>query len=217
MRVTGEDSVYTMAVVQSACMACEVQQCDFEEWQELCQAPIKQLKKTLSLGSDDILHTWGRKFFRNGKVLSTADGADAMFVMLRLRAATVEGVLKATVPGLYTNPRLESGEPDHAYKVVWCPEMDAAEVRVLAQSTQGCLGMVKSRSGFGVRVKCADFCSVRARLHPDWVPQEDTPYNRSMPHSLGCQANQAQAVVDFRGVPFRRAPAWASQVCSHAL
>ena len=182
MRVAGEDSVYQMAVVQSACVACEVQQCDFDEWQDLCLAPIKQLKKTLNLTSEDILHTWGRKFFRGGKVLQGSEGADALFVMLRIRATALEGVLKATPPGLYMSPRLESGEPDHAFKVVWCPEKTVADVRVLAQSTPGCQGIVKSRTGFGVRVRCADFCNVKARLCPDWVPQPDTPYTRSMPY-----------------------------------
>ena len=182
MRVVGEDSVYQMAVVQSSCVACEVHQCDFEEWHDLCQAPIKQIKKTLGLDGEDILHTWGRKFFRSGEPLQSHDGADAMFVMLRVRATVTEAVLKATVPGMYSSPRLETGEPDHAYKVVWCPEKAAADVRVLAQSTSGCLGMVKSRTGYGVRVRCEDFCNVKARLHPEWVPQQDTPYNKSMPH-----------------------------------
>ena len=52
---------------------------------------------------------------------------------------------------------------------------------MLAPSTPGALGVVKSRTGFGVRVKCADYVSVRSKLYPDWVPQQDTPYNKSLP------------------------------------
>ena len=56
-----------------------------------------------------------------------------------------------------------------------------AELRVMAKATQGCLGVVKSRSGHGIRVKCSDFSAVKSKLVPEWVPQQNTPYNEALP------------------------------------
>ena len=55
-----------------------------------------------------------------------------------------------------------------------------SELRVLAASMPSCHGVVKSRTGCGIRVKCADYSTVRSRLYPDWVPQKDTPYDTSL-------------------------------------
>ena len=181
MQVVGEDSKFRMTVIDSGCVACEVHCAEYEEWPELITGPIRHLKKAFALNNDELLHTWGKKIFRQGKQVQSIEVADALFVMLRVKAACVERLLRQTQSGLYASPRLESGEPDWSYKVVWCPEKSTAELRIIASSTPGCLGVVKSKSGVGVRVKCQDYGAVRRRLYPGWTPQENTPYDTSLP------------------------------------
>ena len=81
-------------------------------------APVKYLKKALGLVSDDILHVWGKKYFKASKAIPVSENADSVFLMLRVKALKVEAALRVTLPGLFTSPRLESGEPDWAYKIV---------------------------------------------------------------------------------------------------
>ena len=181
MGVVGEESKFAMDVMSSSCIACEVHRNELEDWQEFVTSPVRFLKKMLCISGSDLLHTWGRKAYRQNKLTPSLDSADSMFIMLRVKAACTEAILRLTVPGLYTSPRLESGEPDWSFKVVWCPEKSLSELRIIAPSTQGCLGIVKSRSGVGVRCKCTDYSSVRKKLYPDWVPQDNTPYNCSLP------------------------------------
>ena len=184
LQVAGEETTYSMNVVDSCCSACEVHRCDFEEWEELCESPIRHLKRVLLLAADDLIHTWGRRFFKGGKAAQSLENAESLFLMLRIRASATEAVLRTTIAGLEVSPRLESGEPDASYKVIWCPERTVADLRVLAPSTPGVLGVVKSRSGCGVRVKYADYVTVRSKLFPGWVPDKGTPYNTALPHRL---------------------------------
>ena len=181
MQIAGETAKYKMRVIDSSCVACEVHRTEYDEWPDFVVSPIRHLKRVLSLGNDDLIHTWSKKAFRQGKQISTADMADSVFVMLRVKSACLEQVLKLAVPGIFTSPRLETGEPDWAFKVIWCPEKSLSELRVLASSTPGVLGIVKSKSGVGVRVRCQEYSVVRKRLFPGWVPQENTPYDMSMP------------------------------------
>ena len=181
MRVVGEESKLEMKVMNTACIACEVHRAEYEDWQELMQSPVRDLKKVLNLPAADVLHTWSRKFFCQGKPVSSMEAADAFFIMPRVRAECTEPILKCMVAGLYTSPRSEAGTPDSSYKVIWCPELSIPDLRVLASSTQGCVGVVKSKTGCGVRVKCSEYVLVRKKLFPEWTPQESTPYNASLP------------------------------------
>ena len=119
--------------------------------------------------------------YRDGKPTMQSDAADTVFLMMRLKNSAVEQTLKTMIPGLYLSPRLDSGEPDPQYKVIWCADRKVADLRILAPSTQGVLGIVKSRTGCGLRVRCADYSNIRSKLYPDWKPQQDTPYDTSLP------------------------------------
>ena len=181
IKVAGEDTVHDMQVASSSCLAVEVHRDDYEEWDDFTQAPVRHLKKVFALTSQDVIHSWGRKAYRQGKLQPSMDQADSVFLMLRIRSDVLEDVLKLAVPGLFSAPRLENGQPDHNYKVVWCGDKSMAELRVMAKATQGCLGVVKSRSGQGIRVKCSDFSAVKSKLVPEWVPQQNTPYDEALP------------------------------------
>ena len=181
MRVAGEESIYAMPVMDTKCITCELHKSELEEWPEFAKTPVRHLRKMLGLAADDVVHSWGKKYFRAGKQAQSVEDADSAFLMLRLKATALETALKVTTPGLFTSPRLDSGEADPDYKVVWCSDRSLADVRILAQSTQGCLGIVKSRSGCGVRVRCTEYSSIRAKMYPEWKPQQDTPYDAALP------------------------------------
>ena len=181
VKVVGEDTIHDMQVASSSCVAIEVHREEYDEWDDFTMAPIRHLKRVLALNSEDVIHSWGRKAYRNGKLQPNMDQADSVFLMVRLRSKVVDAALKLALPGLYPSPRLESGQPDHNYKIVWCSDKTLPELRVLAQATEGCLGVVRSRSGHGIRVKCADFSAVKSKITPGWVPQQNTPYDEALP------------------------------------
>ena len=145
MSLAGEDSIHSMNVVESTCIACEAHRSDLEDWADFAAGPVRFLKKALGLATDDILHVWGKKHFKAGKTVPTLESAESAFLMLRVKAKVAEATLRISIPGLFTSPCLETGEPDWAYKVIWCPEKTVPELRILASSMPGALGVVKSR------------------------------------------------------------------------
>ena len=226
IKVVGEDKVHQMQVASSSCIAVEIHRDEFEEWHELVQAPVRLLKKAFALSNEDVIHTWGRKAYRQGKLQTALEQADSVFIMLRIRESATDSVLRLTIPGLYASPRLESGAPDHNYKVIWCGGKSISDLRILAQSTQGCLGVVKSRSGAGLRVKCGDFSSVKAKLFPEWTPQQDTPYDMALPlryelhhvHPAACREDLQRLLneVQWKALVIRQARPKQWQVVSQS-
>ena len=118
LEVKGEDQVHQMQVIDSGNLACELHGAEIEEWQEARQAPVKYLKKALGMSPDDVLHTWGRRCYRNNKQVQQANDADSIFVMLRVKACAIQTILKQAIPGVYCGPRTEDGQPHLDYKVI---------------------------------------------------------------------------------------------------
>ena len=208
LQVVGENAVHQMQVVPSACIAIEAHKAELEDWQDFIQAPIRFLKKAFALSADQVLHSWAKKAFRQGKIQQNFDQADSAFLMLRVKACIAESILKVALPGLYSSPRLEEGQPDHTYKVVWCADKTTTELRVIAPSIQGYMGLVKSRTGCGVRVRCQDYSTVKSKLYPAWVPQKDTPYDVAMPlrfelHNVHPGASKDDLQVLINGLAWR--------------
>ena len=82
------------------------------------------------------------------------------------------------------------------------------DLRLLASSTHGCLGVVRSRSGSGIRVKCEDFARVKKSLVPDWVPQEHTPYGAPLPlrlnlHHVHPAAGKTELQTLLNAIPWK--------------
>ena len=122
----------------------------------------------------------GEKMFRQGKLESNTSEVDAIFFMMRTRESALEQTMKALLPGVYTVPRSEGGQPDHAHRIVWLPDKTPRDLRTIAATMKGSLGIAKSRAGCGIRVRCADYVNAKKTLQPEWSPQESAPYDRLM-------------------------------------
>ena len=78
MKLAGEDAILPMQVTDTVCIACEIQKGDMEEWPEFSRAPVKFLKKVLNLQGEDVLHVWGKKWFRAGKTVPSPESAECI-------------------------------------------------------------------------------------------------------------------------------------------
>ena len=181
LKVKGEDQPLQMRVIDSRNVACELHGPEIDEWQEAKKAPVKFIRQIFGLGADDILHTWGRRAFRSNKQVQHIQEADSIFLMLRLKASMLEPMLKQAMPGIFVSPRTEDGVPHHDFKVVWLADKSFSDLRRLATSTNGCYGVVRSKSNGGIRVKCAEYTQLRQKLCPEWSPQDSTPYDAQLP------------------------------------
>ena len=108
LQVAGEDTIHSIDVVSSACVSIEVHRSEYEDWQEFQQAPVRHLKRVFSLKTEDVLHTWGKRAFRQGKQAPNMDQAESIFLMLRVRTVCLEPILKVVTPGLSRVARIHA-------------------------------------------------------------------------------------------------------------
>ena len=175
LKVAGEDRIHAMPVAQTSILACELHRGEIDQWSEATKSPARFLKTALALGNDDIVQIWGKKTFRQGKPESDAKEMDVIFFMMRIRENMLEHVLRALQKGIYTAPRSEGGQPDHAFRIVWVQDKAPKELRTIAATMKGSLGIAKSKSGCGIRVRCADYVTTKQTLQPECRPKKPPP------------------------------------------
>ncbi|CAE7621051.1 RTase [Symbiodinium sp. CCMP2592] len=174
--VCGEDTKIVIDELDGAILSCEILRADTPDWDDLTDGVIKFLKKRLPSLETALFANWGRRFFAKGKPVGDGKIAESCFLMLRIKKEFRDAILKTTSPGIYLAPRTEDGAPDHLFKVVWFQDKTAGELAILANSEPKSFGLVKNKSGVGIRVKAKDFTRLKQKWQPTWQPQDGTPY-----------------------------------------
>ena len=208
LQVAGGDKIYQMPVADSAIIACELHRFEVEQWAEAIKSPMRFLKTVLSLEGEDVIQVWGKKTCRQSKPETDPQEVDAIFVMLRIRSQVLDPVLKAMLPGVYTTPRRDNGQPDGAFKIVWIQDRTPADLRAIAATVQGCLGIARSKGGYGIRARCSDFVKIKQTLQPEWKPQASTPYEAQLHkrfelHHVHEAAGRAELQSLLNEIPWR--------------
>ncbi|CAE7413448.1 unnamed protein product [Symbiodinium sp. CCMP2592] len=175
--LAGESSRIKVDELEAVVLACEMVQKEIPEWDEVADAPLKFLKSRIPTLEEALFATWGRRCFAAGKPTTDARAAQTMFVMLRIKKQYKEAILKSVCEGIYFSPRSEDGAPDHTYKVVWFQDKPLAEVLVKANTEPTAMGLVRNKTGFGIRVKASEFTKLKQKWVPAWKPLANTPYD----------------------------------------
>ncbi|CAE7472939.1 Pol [Symbiodinium sp. CCMP2592] len=201
--VAGEDAKVTIEELDGAVLSCEIIRKEAENWDELVDGVVKFLKKRLESLDNALFSTWGRRFFAKGKPAQDPRSAESCFVMLRIKREFRDAILKVTHPGIYLAPRTEIGAPDHTFKVVWFPDKTVEELGILANSEPKAFGLVRNKTGAGIRVKADDYMRLKQRWQPAWKPQDGTPYGlnvkayyeiQNLP--VSCSKNEVQKFLN---------------------
>ena len=176
--IMGEDSKITIDEVDGTVLSCEIIRKEIQEWDEAMEGVVKLLKRKFNSLEAALFSTWGRKFFAKGKPVPDHRQAESCYVMLRIKREYRDAILRTVVPGIYMAPRNEGGAPDHLFKVVWSTDQNLQEVTItiLANSEPKSYGLVRNKTGLGIRVKAEDFMKLKQKWQPGWKPQDGTPY-----------------------------------------
>eukprot|EP00438_Fugacium_kawagutii_P022983 Skav236572 [mRNA] locus=scaffold2180:145240:149710:- [translate_table: standard] len=117
---------------------------------------------------DQIIHeVWARRYQTiDGRSISP-DRADVFQVFLRAAAPAAEELLRATVEGIYMEPRSSTAKAtDNDYAVVWLPGSNReAALHKLKLVSQG-LSLVRMKHRFGIRVFASNEVTVYQALRP---------------------------------------------------
>ena len=144
---------------------------DAHAWKVCAETPVRFVVEALrNCGLTSVFTTpWGRSFSSQGRPSLPAT-AECMSFQARVDSQVLTELLRQSgQSSFYVNPRNWDKTPHSHYAVVWTGpnRVDAvtAAIKVPEQ-----LGIVRSRSGFGMRVPEASFAKVYASLKPGTEP-----------------------------------------------
>ena len=177
VKLAGENSIVTVQELDAAVLACEMVQKEISEWDEVAENPLKYLRRKIPSLDEAIFASWSRRCFIGAKPTPDARAAETVFIMLRIKKQFKEAVLKYVAQGIYFSPRTEDNHPDNSYKVVWFPDTPREDILVKANTEPSAMGLVRNRTGYGIRVKSAEFSKLKQKWIPSWKPLADTPYD----------------------------------------
>ena len=146
---------------------------DQECWTDALHNTQSFLRRVISQEnqSDSVLAMWGRSL-RSGN--SPASPAQALTI--QMHATVLENKLEALLKQsgfnkLYMTPKLQHGETNPEYRIMWINGNLPRVTALSAQSGQ-CLGLIKGRlnQGYGLRFKACDFVDSWKKLFPQTDP-----------------------------------------------
>ena len=204
--LAGESNIVTVEEIDASVLSCEMVKAEMDDWDEMTEGTIRFLKSKVEAINRGFIGSWGRRFFQKSKQTPDASQAETCYLMLRVKRECLETILKQIQAGIYFSPRKEDGTLDPGYKVIWTPDKPLQELLVKASSEASACGVVRNKTGYGLRVKSSEFLQLRQKWQPSWKPIEDTPYNtkvqqyydlQNMP--LSCTKTEVQKFVNKIG------------------
>ena len=175
----GEDKKIKVDELDGILLAAEIVRKEVPQWDEVLEGPLKYIKKQIPTLEEATFASWGRKFFLQGKPTTDTKNAETCFILLRIKRDYRDASLRTMAQGIYIAPRSADNGADPSFKV-WFADRPTSELAVLANSEPQAFGLVRSKSGYGIRVKVDDFSRLKQKWQPGWQPLADTPYHLMM-------------------------------------
>ena len=115
-----------------------------------------------------IMELWSRNFSlaKGGK--TRPEQADQFLVFARVPEAMIGKIIAHSVPGVYTEPRLDGDKGHHPdFRVVWLQKTEHQEALHQCRTCPFSMGLVKLKDRYGIRVKRQDEAAVWKMIRPD--------------------------------------------------
>ena len=174
---------------------------DAPAWKTCTETPVRFVVEALrGCGLSNVFTTpWGRNFSSKGRPSLPANAECVSFQARVDSQALAELLRQSGQSSFYVNPRNWDKTPHNHYAVVWTgPHRADATTAAIKVPEQ--LGIVRSRSGFGIRVPEASYAKVYASLKPGISPPARVQVTKlfrlgPVPQRAGGKEVQARAAL----------------------
>ena len=112
------------------------------------------------------LDAWSRNFCRATGGKAKPSDAELFQIFVRVPQSALLHLFRASVAGLYVEPRAADGSPHSAWAVVWLPGMSQAQAAHALRTQAKAISLVRLGHKFGLRTKEADEQVVFEALRP---------------------------------------------------
>ena len=89
----------TVGELDSTVLACEIVKTEASHWEDICEGPVKFLKKHIQHLEDMIITTWSRRFFQGSKPTMDPKKAETCFMMIRVKREAKDLRLELALDG----------------------------------------------------------------------------------------------------------------------
>ena len=152
---------------------------DDPTWQGILNSPVKTVKALLALqGFAEVIGRPWSRIYKAGEVLAPAHLADSVQFHAEVHTNRMEQLLaRSGFIKIYLIPKDGTGRPSSNYKIIWnvgAPQ----QLDSMTAGTAGVAGLVKTKKGYGLKVKKEAYGQFWKLLHPDQPlpPDQDFLY-----------------------------------------
>ena len=136
------------------------------DWENLVRGPAKHVIETLQLGIN-VYEVWGRSWRSHNKP-AHPDKAESFRIWIKVNEKIAKDLFRKsgfTFPPYYVEIKNEESQLARwAFRILWIPkDMETADA---ISKTPGHQGLIRGRTGRGIRLQDADFQKAFAEMYP---------------------------------------------------
>ena len=162
-----------------------------EEWGQLLDATTPFIVNAFNQAGcvQMILSTWGRSLRHRGKAVAASQATSVQLHGSTMPEHLITILQASGFNKIFCTPKNESGRQDLRFRIVWI-DGDLPRLTTLSKQTSGCIGLVKGRTGMGLRFRQEDFSEAWKIICPakevppelqgaTWYKVQPLPYGTS--------------------------------------
>ena len=162
-----------------------------DEWGQILDATTPFIVNTFNQAGcvQLIQSTWGRSLRNRGKAVAAPQATSVQLHGSTLPEHLITILQASGFNKIFCTPKNAGGRQDSRFRIIWS-EGDLPRLTTLSKQTSGCIGLVKGRTGMGLRFRQEDFseawkiiCPAK-EVPPDlqgatWFKVQPLPYGTS--------------------------------------
>ena len=154
-----------------AIVTVEIRQEYVQDWAQVCKNPLKYVFAAIDGLQPILVANWSRRFFQ-GRREAPKEAATTWHAFVKIQAANLESLLTASGKGgVFLTPKdSDSGATSGQYRIIWLDTLDLDKATKVHRLHPELLGVIRGKQSLGVRVRAADYSSMRKKLEPSWNP-----------------------------------------------
>ena len=155
-----------------AVLTVELRQEYILDWASVCRNPLKYVFSVVESLQNATVSNWSRKYFHGRKEVPR-EQATTWHAFLKVHASHLPVLLASSGKGgAFLTPKDgDSGATSGLYRIVWLDTLDIEKATKVHRLYPELLGIVRGKQSLGVRVRAAEYSSVRKKLEPSWTPE----------------------------------------------
>ena len=155
----------------TAVLAVEIRREFVGEWEAVSKNPLRYAFTAIDGLQAATVTTWARRFYE-GRQSSKPESASTWHTFAKVVGSAMDNILpQSGKSSVFLTPKQEdSAAPSGKYRVAWLDCLDLEKAASLHRLHPEMQGIVRGRSSLGLRMRAADYGTIKKKLDANWNP-----------------------------------------------